>query len=126
MRSRLPSCTLRCTRTVSPDSKCGTGRSATTLSIVACASVSRMFIASILSSLLFVPARGPAAFPQIGPPPPRDLLPLPHPPFGDLAVMPRDQHLRDAPFGSVGAGPGRRPGIVRVFQQSVLETLLVP
>src|SRR5579872_1536914 len=123
MRSRLPSCTLTWTRSVSPGSKRGTGRSAVALSIVACDSVSRMFIASILSSLLFVPPRGPP-LPQIWPPPPRDLFPLLHPPLGDLAVMARDQNLRHAPFGSVGPGPGRGPGVVRVLQQSVLETLL--
>src|SRR5262249_42668973 len=124
MRSRLPSCTFTCTRSVSPGSKRGTGRSACTLSIVAWASVSRMFIASVLSSLSFVRLREPAAFPHIGPPQPRDLPPLPNPPFGNLAVMARDQNVRHAAFGSVGPGPGRRPRIVRVLQQSVLETLL--
>src|SRR5947207_1617457 len=105
MRSRLPSCTLTCTRSVSPGSKRGTGRSACTLSIVAWASVSRMFIASVLSSLLFVRLRGAAAFPQVGPPPLRDLFPPLHPPLGDLAVVSRDQNLRHAPFDSVGSGP---------------------
>src|SRR5215475_5295304 len=110
MRSRLPSCTLTCTRSVSPGSKRGTGRSACTLSIVAWASVSRMFIATVLSSLLVVRLRGAAAFPQVGPPPPRNLLPLLHPPRGDLAVVARDQDLRHAPLGSVRSGPARRAG----------------
>src|SRR6516165_2350326 len=125
MRSRLPSCTFTCTLSVSPGSKRGTGLSAVTLSIWALASVSRMFIAVFLSSLLFVQLRGAAAFPQIGPPSPRDLFPLLPPPFGNLAVVARDQDLRHAPFGSVGPGPGRGPGVVRVLEQSVLETLLV-
>src|SRR5262245_21934605 len=124
MRSRLPSCTLTCTRSVSPGSKRGTGRSACTLSIVAWASVSRMFIASVLSSLLSVRPRGPSALPQVGPPPPRDLFPLLHPPLGNLALLARDQDLRHAPLDSVRAGPARRAGVVRVLQQSVLETLL--
>src|SRR5215475_11125516 len=98
MRSRLPSCTLTCTRSVSPGSKRGTGRSACTLSIVAWASVSRMFIACVLSSFLVVRLRRPAALPQVGPPPPRDLLPLAHPPLGHLAVVTRDQDLRHAPL----------------------------
>src|SRR5262249_42496094 len=125
MRSRLPSCTLTCTRSVSPGSKRGTGRSAVTLSIWVLASVSRMFIAVFLSSLLFVHLRGASAYPQIGPPAPRDLFPSPPPPLGDLAVMARHQHLRHAPLGSIGPGPGRGPGVVRVLKQSVLETLLV-
>src|SRR5215469_4111133 len=124
MRSRLPSCTLTCTRSVSPGSKRGTGRSAVALSIWSLASVSRMFIASILSSFLFVHLRG-TALPEIRPPAPRNLFPPLHPPFGDLAVVARDQDLRHAPFGSVGPRPGRGPGVVRVLKQSVLETLLV-
>src|SRR5262245_52672472 len=123
MRSRLPSCTLTCTRRVSPGSKRGTGRSACTLSIVAWPIVSRTFITSILSSLLFV-LRG-APSPQIGPSPPRNLFPLSSPPVRDLAVMARDQNLRHAPLGSVGPGPTRGPRVVRILQQSVLETLLV-
>src|SRR5262249_19646379 len=123
MRSRLPSCTLTCTRSVSPGSKRGTGRSACTLSIVAWASVSRMFIASILSSLLFVRPRR-ALRPQIGPPPTRNLFPLASPPVRDLAVMARDQNLRHAPLASIGPGPARGPCVVRILQQSVLETLL--
>src|SRR5215813_8856957 len=125
MRSRLPSCTFTCTLRVSPGSKRGTGRSAVTLSISALASVSRMFIAVFLSSLLFVQLRGPPARPQIGTPDPRDLFPLLPPPLGDLAVVARHQNLRHAPFGSVGPGPGRGPGVVRVLEQSVLETLLI-
>ncbi len=39
--------------------------------------------------------------------------------------MARDQTLRHAPFRSVGPGPARGPGVVRILQQSVLETLLV-
>src|SRR5262245_57765648 len=124
MRSRLPSWTLTCTRSVSPGSKRGTGRSAVTLSISAWAKVSRMFIASILSSLLFVRPRG-ALGPQIGSSPPRNFFPLSSPPLRDLAVMARDQNLRHAPFGSVGPGPARGPRVVRILQQSVLETLLV-
>src|SRR5689334_21003934 len=124
MRSRLPSCTLTCTRSVSPGSKRGTGRSAVTLSIWAWPSVSRMFIALVLSSLLVVSLRGPAR-PQIRPPCPRDLLPLLHPPLGDLAVVSGDQDLRHAPLDPVRSGPRRRPRVVRVLQQSVLETLLV-
>src|SRR5215471_18044167 len=124
MRSRLPSCTLRCTRSVSPGSKRGTGRSAVILSIWAWPSVSRMFIALVLSSLLFVSLRG-AACPQIRPPRPRDLFPLPRPPFGDLAVVARDQDLRHAPLDPVRSCPRRRPRVVRVLQQTVLETLLV-
>src|SRR3954451_19725725 len=124
MRSRLPSCTLTCTRSVSPGSKRGNGRSAVTLSIWAWPSVSRMFIASVLS-LLFVCLRGRPTRPQIGPPLPRDLLPLPRPPFGDLAVVPRNQDLRHAPLDPVRSGPRRRPRVVRILQQSVLETLLV-
>src|SRR4029077_15508449 len=116
-------CTLTCTRTVSPASKRGTGRSACTLSIVVWPIASRMFIASILSSLFFVRLCPPAG-PQIGPPSPRDFFPLPHPPVGNLAVVARDQNLRHAPLGSVGPGPGRGPRVVRVLQQFVLETLL--
>src|SRR5215475_9497944 len=125
MRSRLPSCTLTWTLSVSPGSKRGTGRSAVTLSIWALASVSRMFIAVFLSSFLFVQLRGTPPRPQVGPPAPRNLLPQLPPPFGDLAVMARHQNLRHAPFGSVGPGPGRGPGVMRVLEQSVLETLLV-
>src|SRR6185437_6463038 len=124
MRSRLPSCTLRCTRSVSPGSKRGTGRSAVTLSIWAWPSVSRMFIALVLSSLLLVSLRGPTG-PQIRPPLPRDLFPLFPAPPGDLAVMAGDQDLRHAPFDPIRSGPRRRPRVVRVLQQSVLETLFV-
>src|SRR5262245_107985 len=124
MRSRLPSCTLTCTRSVSPGSKRGTGRSACTLSIVAWASVSRMFIASVLSSLLIVRLCSTPAFPQVGPPLPRDLFPPLHPPLGDLAVMARHQNLRHTPLDSIRSGPARRAGVMRVLQQSVLETLL--
>src|SRR5580698_8652950 len=124
MRSRLPSCTLRCTRSVSPGSKRGTGRSAVTLSIWAWPSVSRMFIAFVLSSLLFVSVRGPAG-PQIRPPRSRNLFPPFHPPLGDLAVVARNQDLRHAPLDPIRADPRRRPCVMRVLQQSVLETLLV-
>src|SRR5262249_52812732 len=124
MRSRLPSCTLTCTRSVSPGSKRGTGRSACTLSIVAWASVSRMFIATVLSSLPVVCLRRAAAVPQVGPPPPRNLLPLPHSPLGNLAVVARDQNLRHAPFDSIWAGPARWGGLLRVLQQPALETPL--
>src|SRR5437868_5271337 len=124
MRSRLPSCTLTCTRSVSPGSKRGTGRSACTLSIVVWPTISRMFIASILSSLLFSFRRGPAPGPQIGPPPPRNLLSFLHSPLGDLAVVTRDQDLRHVPFDPVGSGPRSGPGVVRIVQQSALETLL--
>src|SRR4030095_14501344 len=125
MRSRLPSCTLTCTRSVSPGSKRGTGRSLCTLSIVRGRILSRMFIASILSSFLVVYLRDLPPGPQIGPPPPRNLFPLKPPPVRHLAVMARDQTLRHAPFGSVGPGPARGPCVVRILQQSVLETLLV-
>src|SRR6476646_11682385 len=103
MRSRLPSCTLTCTRSVSPGSKRGTGRSARILSIWAWPSVSRMFIALFLSSLLLVSLRGPMR-PQIGAPLPRDLFPLARPPLGDLAVVARDQDLRHAPLDPIRAG----------------------
>src|ERR1700747_2814142 len=114
MRVAVPPCTLPCTRKVSPGSKRGTGRSAVTLSIWAWPSVSRMFIALVLSSFLIVSLRGPAG-PQIPPPPPRDLFPLSLPPFGDLAVVARDQDLRHAPLDPIRSGPRRRPRVVRVL-----------
>src|SRR4029453_1220433 len=147
MRVRSPSTTLTLTRTVSPGAKSGISLPAESLAICSCSSSlircmgilrrqrrGRRAVHSIytgwaplydtrcgLSSFWsqFQALAGRISGPKIGAPFARQAFGFRPPPSCDLAVIPREEDIRDGL-----ALPGRRPRIMRVFQQSFGEAFV--
>src|SRR5688500_6601534 len=127
MRSLSPSRTFTWTRTVSP------ARMSGRFVRCVCSIVSIAFITVLLGRPwrppvfeVFPPRVQPLAIrrvqvgagQQIRPPRQRAAQPFAPPPFVDLGMMPREEHLRHRL-----AAPHRRPGVVRVIEQPAAERI---
>src|SRR5690606_9870160 len=127
MRSREPSTTLTLTRSVSPGANSGTSLPPVSLAICSLSNCWITLIVRILlpNAAILRSALGPfAARPQIGPPLAGDLFGPGQTPGPDTLMVPRQQHLRHRPLRAPPVAPDLRPGVVRIFEQPLLEAFL--